>query len=110
MTKKEQKIVDDYKTLSGLNIKSDNYSIYKSFNDKSKEAILLYTVMTKSDLGLRYFSLDGSIKITGDDLKQMGILPSKKYSECFDYILKHKLENPDLTKEEELALAKEFFG
>ena len=110
LTKEEQKIVDDYRTLSGLNIKSDNYSIYKSFNDKSKEAILLYTVMTKSDLGLRYFSLDGNIKITGDDLKQMGILPSKKYSECFDYILKHKLDNPDLTKEEELALAKEFFG
>ncbi len=110
LTKEEQNIIDDYKTLSGLNIKPDNYSIYKSFNGKSKESVLLYTVVTKSDLGLRYFSIDGNIKITGDDLIQMGILPSKKYSECFDYILKHKLDNPDLTKEEELTLAKDFFG
>lgn len=109
LTKEEQKIVDDYRELLNLNINSDNYSVYKAFCDRSKESILLYTIVTKSDLGLKYFALDGNISVTGDDLKNMGIEPSKKYSECFDFILKHKLDNPAMTKSEQLNLAKQFF-
>lgn len=109
LTREEQKIIDEYRELISTDIKEDNYSVYKSFEGKSKEAILLYTLTKKSDSGIKYFSLNGNIAVTGEDLKSLGIPPSKEYSKCFDYILKEKLNNPDLTRDEELKLAKQFF-
>ena len=110
LTKEEQKIVDDYNSLINSEIKDDDYSIYKTFENKSKEAVLLYTIMTNSEKGLRYFEIENiTTELNGNDLKSLGIAPSNKYSECFDYILKKKLENPDLTKSEEIELAKKYF-
>lgn len=110
LTKDEKKIIDDYKTLINSEINSDNYSIYKTFENKSKEAILLYTIMSEKDYGLTYFKIENiKVEIDGNDLKNIGIPPSKKYSECFDYILKNKLEKPDMAKDEELKIAKQFF-
>lgn len=111
LTKEEQKIINDFRGLIDAFIEEDNYSIYKAFEGKSPESVLLYTVVTKSDLGLKYFDIQ-NIKtvITGDDLRGMGYPPSKRYSECFDYVLKHKLENPSITGQEELELANEFMG
>ena len=110
LTKDEKMIIDDYRTLMDANIDSDNYSIYKNFENKAKEAILLYTIMSGKDYGLTYFKIkDIKVEIRGNDLKNIEISPSKKYSDCFDYILKNKLKNPDMTKTEELELAKHFF-
>ena len=50
------------------------------------------------------------VSVSGNDLKDMGIAPSAEYSECFDYILKHKLETPSMTKSDELKLVKQFFN
>lgn len=110
LSKEEQKIIDDYRTLRSSEIGNDDYSIYKNFDGKSKEAILLYTIMSASNKGLRFFEIENiKINITGEDLKILGISPSKKYSECFDFILKRKLETPKMTKTDEIELAKEFF-
>jgi hypothetical protein len=49
------------------------------------------------------------LSITGKDLQKLGFKPSKEYQKCFDYILKKKLENPDIKKAEEVNLAKEWF-
>ena len=49
------------------------------------------------------------IFINGNDLKNLGIEPSQKYQECFDYILCKKFENLKLTKDDEIKLAKKFF-
>ena len=110
LTKDEQKIVDDFNWLKTANIKNDNYSLYKAFHNKSKEAILIYTYIMGSDLGLKFFELsDIKVSITGYDLKGLGIEPSKQYSECFEYVLEQKLNNPTMTKDEEIDLAKSFF-
>ena len=120
LTKEEQKIINDYRELlgvgvnigvnAGVNVKEDDYSIYKTCLRKSKEAILLYTIKTGSNNLLRYFDIENiKPEITGNDLKKAGITPSKKYSECFDYILKKKLENSAISKEDELVSAMEFF-
>jgi len=111
LTKEEKKIIDDYKELIKTNILSDDFSIYKTCKDKSKESILLYTIMTGREDILKFFDLEKiNIDINGEDLQKLGIKPSAKYSECFEYVLKQKLENPKLTKQEELNIAKNFFG
>jgi hypothetical protein len=53
---------------------------------------------------------DIELEITGEDLKNLGISPSEEYQKCFDYVLKEKIGNPKLTKNEEIKLAKEFFN
>lgn len=111
LTKEEQKIIDEYKILLSTEIKPDSYSIYKAFKSKPKESILLYTILTGSELGMDFFEIeDIEPVIDGNDLKSLGVEPSKKYSECTDFILEHKLKSPNLTKEDELNLAKSFFG
>ena len=110
LTKLESKIINDYEILINTNIKNDKYTIYKTFKNKEKESILLYTIMTNSKLGLEYFQIqDIKIDINGNDLMKLNIKPSQKYSECFEYILKEKLNNPTLNKCNEIELAKEFF-
>ncbi len=111
LTKEEKKVIDDYRKLISLDIKDDSYSIYKSFFDKQKESILLYTIVTGSLLGLKFFELkDIKISLTGEDLISLGIKPSNKFSECFEYILKQKLKTPTLTKSDEINIAKQFLG
>ena len=62
------------------------------------------------NVAVRYLDLLRHIKIsiTGEDLKRLGIEPSPEYQEIFDYVLKAKLENPQITYEDEIALAKKF--
>lgn len=110
LTKNELKIINDYQTLIHTDIKHDKYTIYKTFQDKEKESILLYTIMTNSELGIEYFNIkDTKIRINGNDLKELGIKPSPKYNKCFNYILKEKLNNPQINKEDEIKLVKNFF-
>ena len=111
LTKIEKKIIDDYIILLNSDIKDDKFSIYKNFIKKEKESILLYTIKTCSDKGLRFFEIENiKTKITGKDIKDMGILPSKNYSEILDYMQKVKLENPTLTKKEELDILRKYLN
>lgn len=109
LTKDEQKIIDEYNLYKSMPVPQTDYEIYKMFNNKTLESILLY-IINGGEIAKRYFEIsDVTIEIDGNDLKELGILPSPKYAECFDYILLNKLENPDITKTQELTLAKKFF-
>lgn len=107
LTKKETKIIEDYKRLKSLSL-TDDYSIYSSFVSAETESILLYAITVDDEKVFRYFDKLSKIKliITGKDLQDMGIKPSKEYSKCFEYILKEKLQNPNTN---ELELARKFF-
>ena len=107
LTKQESKIIDDYNRLKTLELKND-YELYKEFKDSEKESILLYAINIDDKKVFHYFEnlADIKLNITGKDLQNMGIKPSKKYSECFEYILKQKIKNPQ-TDEKQTAL--EFF-
>lgn len=110
LTKVEKKIIDDYKHLVSLLNPCDDYSIYKMFEKCEKESILLYTIVTGNDVGLRYFEIkDIKPVVSGKDLIKLGYSPSPKFEKCLDYVLKHKLDNPDLSFDEELMIAKEYF-
>lgn len=105
LTKEERKIIEDFRAAGDL--KTD-FDIYKTFKNFAPESILLYSIVKNKVAASRYFEIlkDIKISVTGDDLLNLGIKPSPKYQEIFDYILKEKLTNPTLTREAELELVK----
>ncbi len=107
LTKTERKIIDEARQIGEL--KSD-FEIYKAFDGLALESVLLYGITHNLDTAKRYLDNLRHIKIsiTGDDLLTLGIQPSPKYQEIFDEILKVKLQNPNMTKDDEWNLVKKF--
>lgn len=100
LTKIEQKILDDVpkEKLNG------DFELYKAFENARLESVLLYGIL-KDEAGARHYLDDlRKIKIllNGDDLQKLGIKPSPKYQQIFDEILKQKLKNPNMTKQDEI--------
>jgi hypothetical protein len=110
LTKGEQKIVDDYRQLKEKTYDSD-FEIYKNFEGVNLESVIMFAGVNY-DAVVRY--LDNlckiSVSINGEDLKALGINPGADYQKCFDYIIARKISDPNMTKTDEISLAKEFFG
>lgn len=106
LTKIEQKILDDVPQ----NILNSGFELYKTFENAKIETILLYAIL-KDQKGAKHY-LDNlrniKISINGKDLQNLGISPSPQYQEIFDEVLKAKLQNPKMTKEDELKIAKSY--
>lgn len=106
LTKIEQKILDDVPQ----NILNSDFELYKTFENTKIETILLYAIL-KDQKGAKHY-LDNlrniKILINGKDLQNLGISPSPQYQEIFDEVLKAKLQNPKMTKEDELKIAKSY--
>lgn len=102
LTKIEQKILDD---VPQCKLESD-FELYKAFEKAHIETVLLYAILQDEAGARRYLDDLRNIKITvtGKDLQELGIKPSPKYQEIFDEILKAKLVNPEMTKEDEVSL------
>lgn len=110
LTKLEKKIVDDFKMLKEK-IFENHFELYKTFEQLNLESILMYSTVDLQAVKNYLDTLQHiKIELTGKDLQELGIKPSKKYQECFDFVLKTKLLNPKITKTEEINLAKNFFG
>ena len=113
LTKTEQKIVDDYKKILNQ-VQNDknisDFEIYKAFEGVNLETILMLATVNPEITG-RYLDKLRHIKpeITGKDLQEIGIAPSPKYSEIFDFIMNEKLKNPALNKTQEIELVKKFY-
>lgn len=105
LTAKEQKILDDFNSTGKLH---NDLEIYKAFEKAAPETVLLYAVLKDKTAAMRYFDKLCHIKIliNGEDLINLGLRPSKKFNEIFDYVLEKKLENPHLTKQDELNLVR----
>ena len=104
LTKIEQKILDD---VPKEVLKTD-FELYKTFQNARIETILLYAIL-KDEAGARHYLDDLQkikLEITGKDLLNLGIKPSPEYQKIFDEVLKIKLKNPNITKEDEIKLAK----
>ena len=106
-TKEERKIIEDARTIGDL---KNDFEIYKAFDGLASESILLYGILKDMRAVVRYLDTLANIKIsiTGEDLKRLGIAPSPEYQKIFDFVLKAKLENPQITFEDEIQLAKNF--
>lgn len=104
LTKIEQKILDD---VPKEVLKSD-FELYKTFQNARIETVLLYAIL-KDEVGARHYLDDLrkiKLEITGKDLQTLGIKPSPKYQEIFDEVLKVKLKNPSMAKDDEIEVAK----
>ena len=108
-TKDEKKIIEDFTRIANFDQK-DDYGMYKMFENMSPETVILYGVMKNKEVAEHYLDdlRDIKVSITGQDLQELGFSPSKKYGECFDFILKEKLKNKNLTIQDEIELAKNF--
>ena len=111
LTKDEKKIIDDFMNIKNSEPK-DDYDIYKLFENVRIETVLMYAIMKNAEIAQHYLDnlKDIKISISGQDLQKMGIEPSKKYGECFDYVLKEKLKNPNIIHQDEINLAKTFMN
>lgn len=104
LTKIEQKILDDVPK----EILKTDFELYKTFQNARIETILLYAIL-KDEVGARHYLDDLQnikLEITGKDLQTLGIKPSPKYQEIFDEVLKVKLKNPSMAKDDEIEEAK----
>ncbi len=104
LTKIEQKILDDVPK----EILKTDFELYKTFQNARIETVLFYAI-TKDETGARHYLddlLGIKIDITGKDLQALGIKPSPKYQEIFDEVLKAKLQNPKISKKDEVEIAK----
>ncbi len=111
LTRKEQKILDDFSELEDFEFRND-FEIYRAFEDKEIESVILYAVLKKEKIARHYLEnlREIKIEITGKDLENIGFKPSPKYKEIFDFVLAKKLENPKMTLADEISCVKENFG
>lgn len=100
LTKIEQKILDD---VPQTKLETD-FELYKAFENAYTETVLLYAILVDESGARRYLDFLRNIKIsvTGKDLQNLGLKPSPKYQEIFDAVLKEKLQNPEMTKDDEI--------
>ena len=110
LTHFEKMVLDEYCKLKNINPKSD-FEIYKMFDKKSIESIILYAISVDEYTALKYLEKLSKIKlsINSEDLQNLGIKEGKIYREIFDYLLEIKIIRNDLKKEDELNLVKEKF-
>lgn len=109
LTKEEKKIIKDFNSIENLSLNTD-YEIYNTFKNLKTETIIIYGILKNESIARHYLNnlKNITISINGADLQRMGIKPSPVYQDCFDYILKQKLANKNLTSEDEISLAKKF--
>ena len=100
LSKVEKKIIDDIPE----NVLKTDFELYKSFENARMETVLLYAILKDKKGACHYLDDLKNIKIslTGKDLQDMGFEPSPKYQIIFDEILKQKLANPAMTKDDEI--------
>lgn len=110
LTKEENNVLESYKNIKNITPKTD-YEIYKMFRNIPTETVLLYGILTDKQIAEKYLDNLRKIKleITGKDLQHLGIKPSPKYKECFEKIIEQKCYNANLSKDDEIRLAKGFF-
>ncbi|MCM1010732.1 MAG: hypothetical protein NC390_07655 [Fusobacterium sp.] len=102
LTKQEQRVLSDFETLKSTSL-GDDFEIYKAFSAVAAETRALYAVWVAQAPVQRFMQIkDIKISITGADLLALGIKPSKQYAEIFDAVLREKLKNPNMTKDEEI--------
>lgn len=112
MTAFEKKVLSEAKELmqAGKIKLNDNEKIYKLYNEKIDLSIALFYLITKEQSVIKYLTALKQIKvlITGNDLIEIGFIPSKYFSELFDMVLKEKLKGRLKNKKEELDFVKKF--
>lgn len=109
LTKTEKDVIEGAKSLINKSF-ADDFELYKAFCTQETETLLIMAVLGREKEVFHYLDDLRKIKlhITGKDLLELGIEPSKAFSEGFDHVLRQKLKTPDLNKSEEIKLIKDY--
>ena len=109
-TRAEKKIFTDRDILlsENLSMLNSNYAIYKFFEKKSPEAVLVYYLLSKRKEALIYIEKLSKIRVElkGSDIKEFGITDGKEIGRMLDEILKKKLSGTIVNKKDEIAFVK----
>ena len=92
------------KCYKALGLVSSKITEYRNGDNPLNKVML---GILKDEQGARHYLDDLKkikISINGDDLQKLGINPSPKYQQIFDEILKQKLKNPNMTKDDEINI------
>lgn len=91
---------------------NENFEIYRFFQNKDVESILIYYLKTKDKNALHYLEnlKDIKLEINGEDLINIGFIPSPKFSDIFLETLKAKLGKEIVTKEDEIEFVRSKFN
>ncbi|MBR1942984.1 CCA tRNA nucleotidyltransferase [bacterium] len=106
LSKKEAKIIENFSEMKNLG----GFELYKKFKKSEIEAVVMYGLIYDFDFTKNYLDnlREIELNISGKDLIELGYEPSKRVSEVLDEILKQKLKKPNMTKEDEIELAKNY--
>ncbi len=108
-TKYEKEVIEGAQSLRNKSFK-DDFELYKALRPQKLETLLILAVLGKEKEVCHYLDNLAKIKLhtSGEDLIKLGFKPSKKFSEVFDYLLQEKIKTPNLTKSEEIEIAKKY--
>ncbi len=104
LTVRDKKIIENLQEI----IKNkpnfeNNFEIFEYFSNKDYLSVVFYGIFVDDEVAKKFFKIRNTkIEITGLDLKNEGFPQGKIYSEIQTAILKEKLNNGLLGKEEEL--------
>lgn len=106
----DMKILAEIKKLLSANLKDDtkDEKIYSTFHKLNELSIATYFVLTENKAVEKYLTTLKDIKvlITGNDLINLGYMPSPKFAQIFEKILKEKFKGKLKTKEDEIKFLK----
>lgn len=110
LTRAEKKIFTDkfYLLNNDLSLMNTNYDIYKFFEKRSTESILIYHLLTGRKEALVYLEklAPTRVELCGEDLKKFGIPAGKKIGMMLEELLKNKLSGNIKTKADEVKFIK----
>lgn len=106
----EKKVFTDTAFLlkNNLSIINSNYDIYKFFEKKTIESVLITYLLTQRKEALIYLEKLSQIKVltNGEEIKELGITQGKEIGKLLDEILKKKLNGTIVTKDDEVNFIK----
>jgi len=111
LTKSEKDVIINAQAILKTELKND-VEIYKALSSQRIETLLILAILGRDKEVSHYLKDLEKIKlhINGNDVLKLGFTPSKFFGEGFDYVLKKKLQNPKIGKNEELELIKEYLS
>ena len=109
-TRQEKKIFTDKDIILSANLSmiNSNYDIYKFFEKRTLESVLIYYLLTKRKEALIYIEKLSKIRVelNGEELKEMGLTDGKQIGEMLDKILRKKLNGNVINKADEINFVK----
>lgn len=106
LTKAEKDVVLGAKSLLSADL-DDDFEIYKAFGAQKAESLLIYAALSGESKVGHYFKNLKKVKLSigGKDLLKLGYKQSKDLGTVLECILREKLRQPNIKREDELRLA-----